>query len=50
MKANVDLLVVHAAELISCGGSSHAIRGAQLEQLEVIEMARLPSATDASLR
>ncbi len=37
MKANVDLLVVHAAELITCGSSSHAIRGAQLKQLEVIE-------------
>ena len=37
MKANVDLLVVHAAELITCGGSSRAVRGAQLEQLEVIE-------------
>lgn len=37
MKANVDLLVVHAAELITCGSTSHAIRGAQLEQLEVIE-------------
>jgi imidazolonepropionase len=37
MKANVDLLVVHAAELITCGSSSHAIRGVQLEQLEVIE-------------
>lgn len=37
MKANVDLLVVHAAELITCGSSSHAIRGVQLGQLEVIE-------------
>ncbi|MBV8911080.1 MAG: amidohydrolase family protein, partial [Gammaproteobacteria bacterium] len=34
---NADLLVIHAAELVTCRGNGDGIGGAQLQQLHVIE-------------
>jgi len=35
-RRNADVLVVHAAELITCGGSAEGVRGAALQRLEAI--------------
>ena len=37
VKCNIDLLVVHAAELLTCRGPREGIRGAELQHMEVIE-------------